>query len=81
VLKALKHPKVIDLALIGVVEDYKMKGASSIILNYLIEIMKREKIEYCETDLTLEENKNIINQWSNFNAIYHKRRRCFIKKI
>jgi membrane dipeptidase len=61
VLKALKHPKVIDLALIGVVEDYKMKGASSIILNYLIEIMKREKIEYCETNLTLEENKNIMS--------------------
>ena len=81
VLYALKHPKVIDLALIGVVEDYKMKGASSIILSYLIEIMKRENIEYCETNLTLEENKNIINQWSNFNAKYHKRRRCFIKKI
>ena len=81
VLHALKHPKVLDLALIGVIEEYKMKGASSIILNYLIDILKRGNIEYCETNLTLEENKNIINQWSNFNAIYHKRRRCFIKKI
>ena len=80
-LKILNKPKVLDLALIGVVEKYKMKGASSILFAEFMNILKRENIEYCETNLTLEENKNIINQWSNFNAKYHKRRRCFIKKI
>ena len=81
VLYALKKPKVLDMALIGVLDEYKMKGVSSVMFNHFIGIIQRNNIEYCETNLTLEENHNIINQWKNFNAIYHKRRRCFVKKI
>ena len=80
ILKALKHPKVIDLALIGVVDEYKNKGISSALLAKNLEMFDYG-IEHFETNLCLEDNKNIQNQWKNFDAVVHKKRRCYVKKI
>ena len=42
---------------------------------------KEEGIEYSETNLNLEDNYHIINQWANFDSLQHKRRRSYVKKI
>ena len=80
-LKALKKPEVIDLALIGVLPEYAMKGVSTAFLGIFKDILKEPNIKYAETNLNLETNHNIINQWKNFDAVQHKRRRSYIKKI
>lgn len=80
VLRALRHPKVLDLALIGVRPDYRMKGVSTAILSGLMNYLRTE-VEYAETNLNLEDNSAIRNQWKAFDARQHKRRRCFVKRI
>lgn len=81
ILKSVKNPKIIDLALIGVIPEYRMKGVSSVILYRLMQMLQTEGVEYCETNLNLEENYSILNQWRAFDNVQHKRRRCFIKKL
>ena len=81
VLKAVKKPEIIDLALIGVVPEYRLRGIGSVLLYELMQMLKKNGIEYCETNLNLETNHAILNQWKSFNCVQHKRRRCFIKKL
>ena len=81
ILKAIKHPKVVDLGLIGVLPEYAMKGVSSAILAHVMKMLTTDGIEYAETNLNLEDNANIINQWKNFDCVNHKKRRAFVKKI
>ena len=80
-LKAIKHPKVFDLGLIGVLPEYARKGISSLLIAKVIKSMREQNIEHAETNLNLETNSNIINQWKSFDTTQHKRHRCFIKKI
>ena len=80
-LKAIKHPKVFDLGLIGVLPEYARKGISSLLIAKVIKSMREQNIEHSETNLNLETNSNIINQWKSFDTNQHKRHRCFVKKI
>ena len=80
-LKAIKKPKVIDLGLIGVLPEYQNKGIASAIVAKIMKMLAYDGIEYAETNLNLEDNKNIQNQWKVFNAIQHKRRRAYVKPI
>ena len=38
-------------------------------------------VAYCETNLNLEDNKGIQNNWGRFENVLHKRRRSYLKKI
>ena len=67
-LHDLNHPKVLDLALIGVVPEYEMKGVATIFLARLKQLLRKEKIEYCETNLNLENNHHVINLWNIFSS-------------
>ena len=40
-----------------------------------------DRIEYAETNLNLEDNHAIQNQWKRFKAVNHKRRRSYVKKL
>lgn len=80
VLKALKKPDVIDLALIGVLPEYQMKGVASLLIYEIMKILK-SGIDYAETNLNLESNISIQNQWKSFDSELHKRRRSFVKKL
>ena len=81
VLKTIKHPKVIDLGLVGIVPEYKNRAVASTIFNELMKMLGDGNLEYAETNLNLETNANIINQWKAFTVIRHKRRRSYVKKI
>lgn len=80
-LHDIKHPKIVDFALIGVTEEYKNKAISTALLSRFFEVMVDLKIEYVETNLTLEYNRPIQNLWKHFDARLHKRRRCYIKQL
>ncbi len=80
-LKAIRHPKVIDLALIGVIPEYQNKAIATAIISEMLKMLTVGGIEYAETNLNLETNANIRNQWKAFKSIQHKRRRSYVKKL
>ncbi len=81
ILKAIRHPKVVDLGLIGVSEKYARQGVSSALIAQVMKMLEDKSIDHAETNLNLEYNHNIINQWKRFNAVLHKKRRSYVKTI
>ena len=80
-LKAIKHPRVIDFGLIAVDPAYLNRGVSAAIAAEILKILQSDGIEYAETNLNLEDNAAIRNQWKRFKEVQHKRRRAYVKKI
>lgn len=81
ILKAINNPEVIDLCLIGVINEYRNKAIATSIINGMVKMLSDGKIKYAETNLNLETNNEIRNQWKAFESVQHKRRRSFVKKI
>ena len=81
ILHAIKKPEILDLALLAVDEEYMNRGVSTVFSAGLLKILKNGTIKYAETNLNLEDNYAIINQWKRFRAVTHKRRRSYVKKI
>ncbi len=79
-LKAINKPQSVDLALIGVLPQYRKSGLTAFAITLLQDILD-SGVEYLETNLNLESNMNIQQQWKHFNSIQHKRRRSYIKKF
>ncbi|WP_316638009.1 hypothetical protein [uncultured Ruminococcus sp.] len=80
-LWAIKHPSVIDFGLIAVDPTYLNRGVSTAISAEILKILQDDRIEYAETNLNLEDNAAIQNQWKRFKEVKHKRRRAYVKKI
>ena len=80
-IKAIKHPKIYDFGLISVYPEYQNKGVNSIILEQLQQRMIDSGLEYCETNLNLENNEKVQAQWKFFEHDQHKRRRSYILQI
>ncbi len=80
-LKAIRHPKVIDLGLIAVAPEYQNTGIIAIIAAALADMLLEDGVEYAETNLNLEDNLQIRNVWKRFNAVQHKRRRSYLKEL
>lgn len=81
ILKAIKKPKVIDFALIGIIPEYRNTGIAMSIVNEMLKMFDVGGVEYGETNLNLETNDNILNLWKSFDRVEHKRRRSYVKKI
>lgn len=80
-LKVIRQPKVIELALVCVLPEYLNTGINSIFLSKMIELLGSGKIDHFETNLNLEDNHNVRNQWKRFNSTEHKRRRSYCLSI
>ena len=78
-LKALKKPNVIDLCLIGVDPEWLNRGVSIIVSAGLMNMLK--DVEYAETNMNLEDNYAIQNQWKRFDEQKIKRHRCYVKAL
>ena len=81
VLKSIKNPEILDLALIGVTDAYKSTGVVIITFAQMLEYLQNKGIQHMETNLNLETNTSIISLWKRFETVQHKRRRSFVKKI
>ena len=80
--KNKKNPEIIDLGLIGVLPEYSIKGAASIVVDVMYrQFVNSKKLVHLETNLMLEENLNILSFMTNFEREYTKKRRCYVKKI
>ncbi len=80
-LRAIKKPEVIDLGLIAVDPAYMNRGISSIVSAELLRMLEAPGIRFAETNLNLEDNFAIQNQWKRFGRVIHKRRRAYVKKL
>ena len=82
-LKAMKWHKtpVVDLLLIGVLPEYRKKGANAIIFNDLISWYRRYGFEYAETGPQMETNKGVLSQWQYLESKEIRRHRIYIKDI
>ena len=81
-LKALKRPDVIDLCLVGVDPEYLNRGIS-VFFSVAIMRMLRDnpRLRYADTNLNLEDNYAILNQWKRFHKEQLKRYRSYVKKL
>lgn len=80
-LRNIRHPKVIDLCLIGVDPEYLNRGVSAAFASAILHMLRDTDVEYAETNLNLEDNYAILNLWRRFNAVQAKRRRAYVKKL
>ncbi len=80
-LRAIKHPDIIDLGLIAVDPSYLNRGVSTVVSAELMRMLASPSIKYAETNLNLENNFAIQNQWKRFKRVNHKRRRAYVKRI
>lgn len=79
IMRAMKHPKVVDLMLTGIHPDWQAQGVSAILITELQKVMQEYGVEYVETTGMIETNEKAINHWKNYDHIQHKRKRCYIK--
>ena len=83
VIRALKFHKTecVDLLLIGVLPEYRKKGANALLFADLIPRYQQYGFKWGEAHVEMETNENVQSQWQYLEPIQHKRRRCYIKKI
>lgn len=80
-LKAVKSPSVVDLALVAILPEYQSAGINAVMLQKMTEYLESGEIEYFETNLNLETNTPVLAQWKYFDSEQHKRRRSYVKNI
>ena len=80
-LRLIKNPRVVDLALVAILPEYQSAGVNAVMLNKMTEYLESGEIDHFETNLNLETNVQVMAQWKYFDSEQHKRRRSYIKKI
>ncbi|MCI6838522.1 MAG: N-acetyltransferase [Prevotella sp.] len=83
VLRAIKQHKTkyVDLLLLGVRPEYRAKGANALLFADLIPRYQAYGFEWGETQVEMETNESVQNQWGPLNPILHKRRKCYKKNL
>lgn len=83
ILKVLKWHRtpVVDLLLIGVLPEYRVKGANALIFNDLIDWYRRYGFEYAVTGPQMETNKGVLSQWQYLDSKQIRRHRIYVKEI
>ena len=82
-LRALKFKKtdVVDCLLIGVLPEYRKKGANALLFYDLIPIYQKYGFLWGETHVEMETNDKVQSQWTYLEHKLHKRRRCYKKAL
>ena len=82
-LKILKWHKTdtVDLLLIGVLPEYRGKGANALIFDDLIRQFQRYGFDWAETGPQMETNEGVLSQWQYLESTQHRRHRCYRKEL
>ena len=83
IVKALFFYKtdIVDLLLIGVLPEYRAKGANALLFYHLIPLYQKLGFKWGETHVEMETNGKVQSQWTMFDHEQHKRRRCYKKSL
>jgi len=78
-IRAIKMGKTegIELLLVGVLPEYRSKGANALFFTDIIPQAVKRKYKWCETNVEMETNDKVQSQWTLFNPELHKRRNCY----
>ena len=81
-LKALKGKNgVLEMFFVAVDPEYQRQGIPMLLMNEMIKMCMKNKVEYCESGPELETNSDVQGMWKKFETRQHKRRRCYVKEI
>ena len=82
-MRALKFhkTKIVDCLLIGVLPEYRAKGANALLFYDLIPRYQKLGFEWGETHVEMETNGKVQSQWTYLDHEQHKRRRCYKKQL
>ena len=75
------HADTVDMLLIGVLPEYRQKGANALIFNDLVNQYIRYGFKWAQAMPQMETNHNVLSNWEYFDAHVNKRLRCFAKDI
>ena len=80
-LKTLKrhNTDTVDLLLIGILPEYRAKGANALIFDDLIHQFQRYGFKWAEAMPMMESNTKVLAQWQYLDSHIHRRHRCFKK--
>lgn len=71
----------VDLLLIGVLPEYRSKGANSLIFRDLIQYYQKYGFKWAEAMPQMETNEGVRSQWQYLDARQHRRHRCYKREI
>lgn len=80
-LHAIKHPKVVELGLIAVKPEYQKMGVTAVIITNMMERMIKNKIQYADTGVQLEDNTAVLTSLDMFDRELIRRKVCYIKDL
>ena len=80
-LHDIRHPKYLELALIGVKPKYQQMGVTAIIIKNMLERIMKNNIIYADTGCQLEDNKAVINALDMLPRELVRKKVCFLKKL
>ena len=82
-LDAIKwhHDDTVDMLLIGVLPEYRGKGANALIFSDLIQQYIRYGFKWAEAMPQMETNDHMLGQWQYLEANYHRRLRSYKKTL
>lgn len=81
VLKAIKKPKELEMALVGIRDEYKNTGLNSILMTKIMKNIIDDGIEKIESNPMLIYNYDIQHQWKFSDNEVVKKRQTYKKKI
>ena len=77
----LKKTDIVDCLLIGVLPEYRSKGANTLLFYTLIPVYQKYGFKWGETHVHMESNTAVQAQWQYLENEQHKRRRCYKKAL
>ena len=82
-LRTLKWHKTdtVDLLLIGVLPEYRSKGANALIFDDLIRQFQRYGFKWAITGPQMESNEGVLSQWQYLESEPCRRHRCYKKEL
>lgn len=83
VLQILKRHRTdtVDLLLIGVLPEYRSKGANALIFDDLIHQYQRYGFSWAVTGPQMESNEGVLAQWQYLDSEIVRRHRCYRKDL
>lgn len=83
VLQILKRHRTdtVDLLLIGVLPEYRSKGANALIFDDLIHQYQRYGFSWAVTGPQMESNEGVLAQWQYLDSKIVRRHRCYRKEL
>lgn len=81
VLRCIKKPKELEMALIGIKKEYKNSGINAVVIAKIMNNVVKDKIENIESNPMLETNFDILQQWKFAEYEVVKKRQTYKKQI